>query len=327
MRRLKALFPLALGLFSLSLSSCGSDVTSTVYAFDTSCRMNLYSAEAAYLDEIETCVSAISRYSDTYTNRENGYAYAINKKSNKGVPITVNQTFFDLVTLGLEYEELTDGYFSIMTGNLSALWKEALETGTRPAQSEIDQAVADIANTELVLNEDELTITRNGDATLDFGGLAKGFALDESLRILKEHDVGKFLLNYGKSSVAFGRYKDDGSYNASLTDKNAQEILSLTSLMDTCIGVSGSTEQYAVIDGETYTHIVNPKTGEAKAQYELTLALGPSGALCDALSTAFMLMDQDEAVALAAECGYGYLFYSSDGTLKYLLPDVEVSRL
>jgi thiamine biosynthesis lipoprotein ApbE len=83
------------------------------------------------------------------------------------------------------------------------------------------------------------------------------------------------------------------------------------------------TEQGAVIDGKTYSHLINPFTGSALATYVLVSAVNDDPGLDDAMSTAFFLMGEERAKTYASKLGLGYCFY--DGTTFSSSPDLEVT--
>jgi thiamine biosynthesis lipoprotein len=101
-------------------------------------------------------------------------------------------------------------------------------------------------------------VTRVGEAEIDLGGIAKGYALDIAKQYLDSKKVTKYIIDAGSSSILLGE-KDtkDGLFNIGLKDiKNAY-----LKAKNCFVSTSGTSEQLTVIDGVKYSHIVNPKTG------------------------------------------------------------------
>lgn len=322
----------AMGLFSLCFaSSCsGQNVRGSYYAFDTLCDIYLYDSEAAYLDELSDYFETFSAQCDNYNNYESSSAtiYRINQEANEGKPMEVSQDLFDCLSFAKEMQDKTDGLFNPLVGNLSKLWKESIDPTTPqsseekpvdpylPDPAEIENCLEEIRSSEFILDEENLTVTRKGNATLDLGGIAKGFALRHANSYLAEKGCGKYRINLGRSSLSFGLYSDGSAYEATLTDGDGNAVLKLYDIANTSMAVSGSTEQKALIEGKLYTHIVNPITGEAEAKYDLVAVSDDDPALCDVISTTMMLLDVDEAAELAEECELDcYLIYKDGEVL------------
>lgn len=128
---------------------------------------------------------------------------------------------------------------------------------------------------------------KGGRGELDLGGIGKGYALDKAAEILPDWDVGEVVLNAGTSTVlALGREWSLGVGGPWGERCSMTEI----ELRDQALSGSGTE-----VKGD---HILNPKTGKPAARHLAAWAVHPSAAKSDALSTAFMMMEQDRIKAL-----------------------------
>lgn len=158
---------------------------------------------------------------------------------------------------------------------------------------------------------------------LDLGAIAKGYAADEGLRVLRERGFPQALVA-ASGDIAFGDappgkpgwdagVDSTGAANAAFT-----EVLQLH---NAAISTSGDTEQFAVIDGIRYSHIVNPKTGKGLTRRVGVTVVARKGIDSDGLSTAASVVFEQAgaaaAVALIEHAGArGIVMVEEEGTWK-----------
>jgi thiamine biosynthesis lipoprotein len=128
---------------------------------------------------------------------------------------------------------------------------------------------------------------------LDLGGLAKGYAVDRAVAVLREWGVSAALVHAGQSTVyALGDLPEGGGWRVDLrSPDDPTETLGRLPLCDAALSGSGQR-----LHGP---HIVDPRTGQP-AGARAAWAIAPTGALADGLSTAFVVMSPEEAESL---CG------------------------
>jgi thiamine biosynthesis lipoprotein len=124
---------------------------------------------------------------------------------------------------------------------------------------------------------------------LDMGGFAKGFALDQVLKLTRESGATSALLNFGNSSVAAVGHHPYGEWWAVGVENTAQRgtLAYEAHLCDAAMSVSGRTPA-----GEY--HIVDPHTGLKVAQDGMIVVEGRSALVAEVLSTALYAAPQSE---------------------------------
>lgn len=242
-------------------------------------------------------------------------------------PVVVDEDLFALLQFALEMKEASEGYFNPFLGELSALWKKCLfnndvnATSTSvsnsgaftpylPSDSQVSALLSAAETTSLVLDPLTRSVQRLGEGSIDLGGIAKGYALQKAVTMLKASSVQYYLINGGNSSIALGEnITSAGTFSLGLQDLSAYFLQE----KNVAIGTSGVMEQYVYIDSVLYSHIINPFTGSAKVtSYQTVHLLGQDSAVLDALSTAFLLMGPEKSVALETKYSLRATFY--DGT-------------
>lgn len=195
---------------------------------------------------------------------------------------------WDCLSLAKSLYQETGGAFDITIGPLMRLWRQGDGSLRQPAVEEIEEARRITGSHLFDLDESELSITlRAHPMVFDLGGIGKGYALDQAVQLLDDWGIRNALLNAGDSTVlALGAPPGAVAWPVSA---GGCEI----ALRDRALSGSGFAEQGG--------HIMDPRTlrpvsGRSQRRY----ALAPTAALADALSTAFMVMNDDEVRSLCA---------------------------
>ena len=135
----------------------------------------------------------------------------------------------------------------------------------------------------MLLNEDTFEVTvLDAHLRIDLGGIGKGFALDKTVEMLKEWGIKSALIHGGRSSVyAFG-----ADWPVSLSDPiNKKKIANNITLNGRALSGSGL---------DKGSHIIDPRNGRTVKNVRAAWAFATSAAASDALSTAFMILSEDE---------------------------------
>ncbi len=303
-----------LGLIA-SLSSCidtNTVVSDNVWAFDTLCLVRLYNSSEKTIGRISYQLDYFSRIFDSdvdYSSPTLNTVYTLNMTND---PIVVPYELGDCINKAIELGEETNGYFNLLSRDLNQLWKTRIfdATPSVPSENEITREMEKMSSSSisLSLNQDNSwTVTRNGDARIDLGGIAKGYALKWVESYLEEKHIDKYMVNLGHSSVALGKTPNGEKWTLNISDGNEGRVISIKTKGPLSISTSGSTTQKAKIGDKTYTHIVNPKTGSAEATLSLvSLSLGDP-LKEDVYSTAAYTMGKEEGLAFLSSKGAKYV--------------------
>ncbi|MCM1330218.1 MAG: FAD:protein FMN transferase, partial [Ruminococcus sp.] len=132
---------------------------------------------------------------------------------------------------------------------------------------------------------------------IDLGSVGKGFAGELLADIMRENGVTSALMDLGGNIQTVGNKPDGTPWKIGLRNPFGEGLFAVLEISDKAAVTSGGYERYFVgEDGETYCHILDPKTGKpAKSGISSATAIGESGGVCDALSTALFVMGTDKA--------------------------------
>lgn len=199
-----------------------------------------------------------------------------------------------LIEEATRLSERSGGLFDPAIGKLVALWSFHRDDpgGPLPDSSEIARIVGAHPRMANLTVRGVTVISSNPAVRLDFGGYAKGYALDRAGAILREGGVANALVDIGGNILALGR-RGDAPWRIGLEDPRATpggaDLLGTLELADgEAIGTSGDYRRYYIVGGKRYAHIIDPRSGyPASGTRSVTVVVPPRpgcGALSDAAS-------------------------------------------
>jgi thiamine biosynthesis lipoprotein len=236
----------------------------------------------------------------------------LNRAAGKG-PIVVDPIVTEVLAASLSASRLTGGAFDVTVGPLVGLWVEAARRDALPEETALASARDRVGADGIRLHDDGRAELAEG-ASLDLGGVAKGYALDRMRPVLEAHRVEAALLNFGQSSTwALGRPPDAPGWRL-LTRAPGGGFAGLVTLRDQALSVSGSLGQWSRIGGRRFGHVLDPRSGWPLIRRRQAIVVAPSATLAEVLSTALLVLGEDEGLRrVAAQPGCAGLLLDADG--------------
>jgi len=243
------------------------------------------------IDEVFTEVAELESLLSHYDPRSQVSRLAA--RSGQG-PVAVDPRVAEIARLSLAYGELTDGAFDVTLGPLTQLWRSRGER--RASYEEIAAARARTGLAKLrVYPDDELELLERG-MSLDFGGIAKGYALDRVRELLRGPGIAASLASFGQSSVwAFGAPPETEGWTLALRSP-AGGIAALVTLSDQAFSVSSSFPEPG--SGTPFGDLVDPRTGWPLTRSSMVAVVSNDATRAEALSTALVLMSHEQGLRL-----------------------------
>jgi FAD:protein FMN transferase len=255
-------------------------------------------------DEIERVEAALSNYRSTSElSRINASAATR--------PVVTDPEVFGLLALSLDYSRRTGGAFDVTVGRLMKAWGFFRGRGSFPSAEELERARGETGWRRVALDPSARSVRFLGPVELDFGGLGKGYAIDRVASLLKEAGVQAALVGSGTSTFyAIGAPPGRPGWLVHVPDpRDRSRSLATVALRDQSISTSGSSEKFFRLDGRTYCHIMDPRSGVPVEGMAQTTVIAPTATDSDVLSTAlFVLGPEAGSRILDEQAGAAALF-------------------
>lgn len=260
------------------------------------------------------------------------------KKDEKGnyIYTKVNQEFINLTKESIRLSNLLEGSFDVTIGPLSSLWDISGQVDSPnpiiPTDEKIKEKLKLVDYTKILIDEENQQIAlKEANMKMDFGAIAKGYAADKVLEYMKTLDIKVALINLGGNIYSYGEsekepitlsirnpFYDDNPNSTEPYTVATAEITNISAV------TSGTYERYIVVDGKTYHHLLDPKTGYPFDNELLSVTiLGASSALCDGIATGIYGLGLEKGIETIKNMdGYQAVFITKDKQI-YIVGDVN----
>jgi thiamine biosynthesis lipoprotein len=213
-------------------------------------------------------------------------------------PVRVDRELFEFLVMATAYNRDSDGAFDITVGPLMKALGFFLAEGRMPSASELAAARRLVGRRHVTLNRDHGTIAFDTEGVeLDLGGIAKGYAVDRAVGVLKERKIAAALVSAGGSTIyGLGAPPAGAGWNVQIEDPlQAGKVATSVQLKDRAISVAGTSEKFFEAGGVRYSHIMDPRTGSPVQGVLSVAVLTSSGTAADALDDAFFVLGPERS--------------------------------
>ncbi len=240
-------------------------------------------AARSALDEIERLEAQLTVY------QESSEVSSINRRAGEAA-VAVEPSLFNLLVLAEKLHRETDGTFDLTSGPLIRCWGFFQREGRIPGPEELEAARRRVGMSNLIVNAADRTVRflRPG-VEINLGAIGKGHALDVVAANLRARKVRTALLSGGSSSVVAVGGDDQGWVIGIRHPRKRDSRVATLRLKDSALATSGAGEQYFVSENRRYGHILDPRSGVPARGVAGVTVVATSGAVADALSTAFFV--------------------------------------
>lgn len=208
----------------------------------------------------------------------------LSNTAGSGKKTAVSADLWHLLKLSKRLSRQSRGAFDVTIGPLSKLWRRSVRQQEFPDPAKIEKArkLVNYRWVKLYPRQKEVRLKKAG-MRLDFGGIAKGYAVDEAYKVLA--------IQFGiKSAIVDGG--GDLFIAAPPPDSSTWEIkgpghASIDGEHHRGVASSGDTYRFLQWKGKRYSHILEPSSGLGKVDTAVITVAAPNTTLADALATTF----------------------------------------
>ena len=240
----------------------------------------------------------------------------INRAAGKEA-IPVSPEVEEVIREGLYWSEQSSGAFDITVEPLVYLWDFDGEKEIIPSENTLRKTASLVNYKDIEVKDHTVQLKRRGMA-INVGGLAKGYAVDRAISILRAK-VKNGIVNAGGDLFAFGQKKPQTPWSIGLQHpRKPQELLAAFAVQNQGIATSGDYQRYFIKDGVRYHHIFDPHTGKPARLMISTTIITTEVMDADALATAVFVMGPDKGIEWVDSMdNVEAILVLEDGSIRY----------
>ena len=211
----------------------------------------------------------------------------------QGKPAPVSSDLFKIIQQSQRLAHETGGAFDITAGPCIRLWRQSRKRGQMPAADSLASSSQCVGYQKLQLDLRDRTVTLlSAGMQLDLGGIAKGYAVDEAMRIMKQNGIRRAFVAASGDILTSGPPIGSEGWRVEIraVDEFGNIYPRTIHLKYQALSTSGDTEQFVEINGQRYSHIIDPRTGIGLTNRIAVTVVATSSTVADSRATAISVL-------------------------------------
>jgi len=190
--------------------------------------------------------------------RNDNIIYQINHSNGKAV--SIDEETSSLLSFANQCYELSEGKFDITSGILRQAWKFD-GSDKIPTPEKVAELKSSIGWGKVKFNQTSINLPAGME--VDLGGIGKEYAVDSTVKCLRENTQKSFLVNYGGDIACPYPRKNNTPWSIGVDnpEQTGENPLGKIELLQGGLATSGDARRYLLKDGIRYSHILDPHTG------------------------------------------------------------------
>jgi len=254
-------------------------------------------AAERHIDEV---IGEVSRIENMISDwKSSSQVSEVNR--NAGIhPVKVDREVYELTRRAIVISEATNGAFDISFAAMEKVWKFDGTMTEVPSPDDIRRSVQMVGYKNIILDSAQCTIfLKLPGMKIGFGSIGKGYAADRGQQIAVASDIKSGIVNASGDMRAWGRQPDGTNWKIGITNPfKPGKVMKIVPLRDEAVVTSGNYENYIVLQGKRYSHIINPTTGYPAEGLSSVTVFGPDAETANGLSTSIIVLGRDAGVKL-----------------------------
>ena len=283
--------------------------TSTLLYFDTLCEIKLHCSQEKFNLSLKEINDLFSHIEDLFS---------------PDAPLSDFQEVFDLFKTARKIYIDSTGDFDISIAPLSKLWGFHDSNFRVPQHEEILACLKTIGLNKIKTDGKILSFPQG--MSLDWGGIAKGYGVDQAVNICRENYISKGFINAGGDLFCWGNNPQGQLWKIGIKHPRKEGFLGILNLTDSGAATTGDYQRYFIEDNIRYHHVLDPKTGYPAEGNQSITVVGPETVICDALSTALFISSEPQEI-VDKYPDYGAVVVDSNGRLLFLGKKINLTDL
>ncbi|MBP7652218.1 FAD:protein FMN transferase [Candidatus Dependentiae bacterium] len=224
---------------------------------------------------------------------ESSVVYKINNRNTDIVKIDKEEEF--ILKKSFEYNKITEGYFDITVFTIGQFWDFNLSEDSNVLNSlkKSEENFKYVGTSNIFFDSGTIGF-KNKFIKIDLGGIAKGYAIDRAVEILKNNNISGAVINAGGDVFVVGKKNKTENWNIAIQDPdNTENYLKILNLYDKNAATSGDYQRYVFFENKYYCHIFNPKTGKNSDFLRSATVVYDTALISDIIATAVIASETE----------------------------------
>ena len=233
------------------------------------------------------------------------------------VPVTVDTDLFGLLGTALDYSRVTEGAFDITYASVGYLYD--YRRHIKPTDAAIAAALPAVDYRHVLLDPKTRSVRFSQPGVrIDLGGIAKGWAVDSSIELLRKAGVQRAFVTAGGDTRIIGD-RFGQPWMVGIRDPRAEDkVVVRVPLVDAALSTSGDYERFFEADGVRYHHILSPATGRPASAVRSVTIIGPIATRTDGLSKTIFVLGIERGMQVLDRAGdVDAIAIDKDGRVYY----------
>lgn len=270
-------------------------------AMTTPIELEMWSENARHAETVSKLVFAeFNRIESMMTRYRNSSELSKVNRTAARQPVSISNDLFFVIEQAQKVSRLSAGAFDITFASAGYLYD--FRAALQPSGTELSKHVSAIDYRNVLLNEPKQTIRfKQQGVMIDLGGIAKGFAVDQGIRLLDEQGVRHARLSAGGDMRLLGDKRGKPWIVGIKDPRSDDEHVVALPLADVSVSTSGDYERFFIDEtGKRIHHILSPETGKPAQGIQSVTVIGPDTITTDGLSTAIFVLGVEKGLKMIA---------------------------
>jgi thiamine biosynthesis lipoprotein len=253
----------------------------------------------------EAAFARIKQLNDIMTDYDSDSELSrLSRTSGQDQAVSVSPDLWAVLKRAQELAERSQGAFDVTVGPYVNLWRFARREGKLPDPARLAKARLAVGYSKMELDEAHHTVKLLVEnMRLDLGGIAKGYAVDQALKVLSSLGVTSALVSGGGDLVVSDSPPGKKGWRIELPPLDASNAppTRFVLLSHAGLSTSGDLFQRLEINGVRYSHIIDPRTGIGLTDHSLVTVIAPDDFTADGLTKVMSVLGPKEALKFIAK--------------------------
>jgi thiamine biosynthesis lipoprotein len=285
-------------------------------AMGSPCELQLYAESRKAATSIaEACGREIARLEKKFSRyREDSLATRINRSAGNSSGIEIDDETAALLDFADTAHRESSGRFDPTAGVLRRVWD--FRSGRLPDRKDIEKTLSCVGWSKLLWDRPRLVLPQAG-MELDFGGFVKEYAADRVAELCRTKGLASGLIDLGGDLAVVGPHPNGSPWLVGIRNpRRPDQAIARISIDSGGLATSGDYERFMIVDGERYSHLLDPRTGESFRKGPACVSVTADHCLIAGVSsTIAMLHDELACEGFLDRLGLPHVFVTQTGRI------------